>query len=121
MLNKSKLKERKGERMHIDDNLTSKERKTQKKLREVVREKRERERKKAENRIQEDTDKWGMIYMGWERRETEEKFLEEGEKKRRGTGEKRYKEQMNKKIDGQRKRKPEKKHKRGKSLPKEYN
>jgi hypothetical protein len=33
-----------------------------------------------------------------ERGETEEKFLEEGEKK-------------NKKVDGQRKRKPEKKHK----------
>jgi hypothetical protein len=44
-LNKSKLKERKGERMYIDDNLTSEERKTQKKLREVAREKREREKK----------------------------------------------------------------------------
>jgi hypothetical protein len=46
-----------------------------------------------------------------ERRETEEKFVEEGEKKRRRTGEKRYKEKVNKKVDGQRKRKPEKKHK----------
>jgi hypothetical protein len=36
--------------------------------------------------MQEDTDKRGMIYMGWERREIEENFLEEGEKryKRRG-------------------------------------
>jgi hypothetical protein len=62
-----------------------------------------------------------MIYVGWERRETEEKILEEGEKKRRRAGEKRYKEEMNKKVDGQRKRKPEKKHKSGKSLSKEYN
>jgi hypothetical protein len=30
MLNKSKLKERKGERMYIDDDLTNEERKTQK-------------------------------------------------------------------------------------------
>jgi hypothetical protein len=40
MLNKSKLKERKGERMYIDDdltNLTNEERKTQKKLTEVAR------------------------------------------------------------------------------------
>jgi hypothetical protein len=37
MLNKSKLKERKGERMYIDDDLTNEERKTQKKLREVAR------------------------------------------------------------------------------------
>jgi hypothetical protein len=48
--------------------------------------------------------------MGWEKRETEEKFLE-GEKKRRRTGEKRYKEKVNKKVNGQRIRKPEKKHK----------
>jgi hypothetical protein len=82
----------------------------------VVKEERDREK-----RIQEDTDKWGMIYMGWERRETEEKFLEEREKKRRRTSKKRYKKEMNKKVDGQRKLKPEKKHKRGKSLPKEYN
>jgi hypothetical protein len=40
MLNKSKLKERKGERMYIDDDLTNEERKTQKKLREVAREER---------------------------------------------------------------------------------
>jgi hypothetical protein len=62
-----------------------------------------------------------MIYMGWERREIEENFLEEVEKKRRRTGKERYKEEMNKKVDGHIKRKPEKKHKRGKSLPKEYN
>jgi hypothetical protein len=43
--------------------------------------------------------------------ETEEKFLEEGEKKRRLTDAKRYKEKLNKKVDGQRKRKSEKKHK----------
>jgi hypothetical protein len=34
MLNKSKLKERKGERMYLDDGLTNAVRKTQKKLRE---------------------------------------------------------------------------------------
>jgi hypothetical protein len=33
ILNKSKLKERKGERMYIDDDLTNEEKKTQKKLR----------------------------------------------------------------------------------------
>jgi hypothetical protein len=38
MLNKSKLKERKGEKMYIHDDLTNEERKTQKKLREVARE-----------------------------------------------------------------------------------
>jgi hypothetical protein len=37
MLNKTKLKERKGERMYVDDDLTNEERKTQKKLREVAR------------------------------------------------------------------------------------
>jgi hypothetical protein len=39
------LKERKGERKYIDDNLTSEERKTQKKLREVVKEERDREKR----------------------------------------------------------------------------
>jgi hypothetical protein len=39
------LKERKGERMYIDDNLTSEERKTQKKLREVAKEERDREKR----------------------------------------------------------------------------
>jgi hypothetical protein len=38
MLNKSKLKERKGERMYIDDDLRKDERKTQKKLTEVAKE-----------------------------------------------------------------------------------
>jgi hypothetical protein len=38
ILNKSKLKERKGERMYIDDGLTNEEKKAQKKLREVTRE-----------------------------------------------------------------------------------
>jgi hypothetical protein len=45
MLNKSKLKERKGERMYIGDDLTNEERKTQKKLREVAREGRDRGKK----------------------------------------------------------------------------
>jgi hypothetical protein len=39
------------------------------------------------------------------------KKILEGEKKRRGTGEKRYKEKVNEKLIGQTKRKPEKKHK----------
>jgi hypothetical protein len=51
-----------------------------------------------------------MVYMGLERGGTEETFLEEGDKKRRRTGEKKYKVKVNKKIDGQRKQKPEKKH-----------
>jgi hypothetical protein len=42
MLNNSKLKERTGERMYIHDDLTNEERKTQKKLREVAREERNR-------------------------------------------------------------------------------
>jgi hypothetical protein len=37
--------------------------------------------------------------------------LKEGEKKRKRTCEKRCKEKVNKKVGGQRKRKPEKKHK----------
>jgi hypothetical protein len=41
-LNKSKLKERKGKRIYINDGLTKEERKTQKKLREVDREERDR-------------------------------------------------------------------------------
>jgi hypothetical protein len=41
MLNKSK-KERKGERMYIDDDLTNEESKRQKKFREVAREGRDR-------------------------------------------------------------------------------
>jgi hypothetical protein len=39
---KSKLKERKSEGMYINDDLTNEERKTQKKLREVARGKRDR-------------------------------------------------------------------------------
>jgi hypothetical protein len=35
--------------------------------------------------------------MGWERGETEENFLEVGEKKKRRTGQIRYKEKVNKK------------------------
>jgi hypothetical protein len=45
--------------MYIHDYLTNDERKTQKKLRKVARE--ERDRKKGENRIQKDTDKRRMI------------------------------------------------------------
>jgi type II secretory pathway predicted ATPase ExeA len=44
MLNKCKLKERKGEKTYIDHDLTNKERKTQKKLTEVAREERDREK-----------------------------------------------------------------------------
>ncbi|KAH0814792.1 hypothetical protein GEV33_007999 [Tenebrio molitor] len=42
MLSKSKLKEKKGERMYIDDDLTKEERETQKQLRELAREERDR-------------------------------------------------------------------------------
>jgi PIN domain nuclease of toxin-antitoxin system len=42
MLSKSKLKEKKGERIYIDDDLTKEERDTQKKLRELAREERDR-------------------------------------------------------------------------------
>jgi hypothetical protein len=42
MLHKSKLKERKGEKMYVDDDLTNEERKTQKKLRKVTRKERDR-------------------------------------------------------------------------------
>jgi hypothetical protein len=85
--------------IYIDDE----ERKTQKKLREVARKERDRgKRVKIEYRKRQILDEIG---------ETEETFLEEGEKKRRRTGEKRYKEKVNKKVDGQRKRKQEKKHK----------
>ncbi|KAH0815248.1 hypothetical protein GEV33_007543 [Tenebrio molitor] len=42
MLSKGKLKEKKGERMYIDDDLTKEERETQKKLRELVRAERDR-------------------------------------------------------------------------------
>jgi hypothetical protein len=45
MLNKSKLKERKGERTYINDDLTNEQRKTQKKLRELAREERDRGKK----------------------------------------------------------------------------
>jgi hypothetical protein len=42
MLNKSKLKEKKGERIYIDDDLTKEEKETQKKLRELAREEKDR-------------------------------------------------------------------------------
>jgi hypothetical protein len=41
MLHKSKLKERKGEKMYVDDDLTNEERKTQKKLRRATRKERD--------------------------------------------------------------------------------
>jgi hypothetical protein len=47
-------------RMYIDDDLTKVVRETQKKLRELAREERDR-RKKGENRIQENTDKRGVV------------------------------------------------------------
>jgi hypothetical protein len=40
-ISKSKFKEKKGERMYIDDDLTKEERETQKKLRELAREERD--------------------------------------------------------------------------------
>jgi hypothetical protein len=46
--------------MYIDDDLTKEERETQKKLRELAREERDRG-KKGENRIQENTDKRGLV------------------------------------------------------------
>jgi hypothetical protein len=52
MLNRSKLKERKGERMYIDDDLTNEERKTQKILREVTREERGKRVKIGYRKIQ---------------------------------------------------------------------
>jgi hypothetical protein len=113
MLNKSELKERKGERMYIDDDLTNEERKTQKKLRGVAREERDRgKRVKIVYRKIQINREW---FIWDEKGETEEKCLKVGEKKRRRTGEKRYKKKVNKKVDGQRKRKPEKKHE-GESL-----
>jgi hypothetical protein len=61
MLNKSTLKERKGDRIYIEDDLTNEERKTQKKLREVARE--ERDRGKRMKNI----DKRGIVK--WDERE----------------------------------------------------
>jgi hypothetical protein len=80
MLNKSKLKERKGERMYIDDNLTNEERKAEKKLREVAREERGITRKIGYRKI-EINGEW-FIRDDRGEKETEEKCLE-GEKKRR--------------------------------------
>jgi hypothetical protein len=59
-LNKSKLKERKGERMYICRS------RSDKRSQERWLEKRGRE--KGENRIQENTDKRGMVYVMRERR-----------------------------------------------------
>jgi hypothetical protein len=79
--------------------LTNEERKIQKKLREVAREERDKGKsvKIGYRKIQINGE-----WFKWD--ETEEnlnkKFLEEGEKKRRRTDEKRYKEKVNKKVDG---------------------
>jgi hypothetical protein len=101
MLNKSKLKERKGE-------------KTKHKRRQVAREERDKGNvvKIGYRKIQINGE-----WFNWdERGETEEKILEEEEKMRRRIGEKRYKEKVNKKVDERRKRKAEKKQKgKGKS------
>jgi hypothetical protein len=61
MLNKSTLKERKGDSIYIEDDLTNEERKTQKKSREVARE--ERDRGKRMKNI----DKRGIVK--WDERE----------------------------------------------------
>jgi hypothetical protein len=96
MINKSILKERKGKRMYIADDLTKEERETQKKLRELAREERDRgKRVKIGYRKIQISGEW----FRWN--EIEENFLEEGENKKRRPGEKRYKEKVNKKVKGQ--------------------
>jgi hypothetical protein len=70
MLNKSKLKERKGERMYIDDDLTNEDRKTLKKLREVAREEKDRgKRVKMGYRKIQINGKWFI----WDEREVKQK------------------------------------------------
>jgi hypothetical protein len=87
----------------IDHDLTKKERKPHKKLREVAREERDREnRVKIGHRKIQINGEW---FISDERRK---KFRQRGEKKGRQTGEKRYKEKVNKKVGRQRKRKLEK-------------
>jgi hypothetical protein len=78
--------------------LITEERKTQKKLREVAREDRDRGRR---------------VKIGYRKKQINGEWFiwEEGVKKRRRTAEKGYKEKVNKKVSGQRKRKSEKKHK----------
>jgi hypothetical protein len=101
-----KLKERKGEKTYIDRDLTNKERKTQKKLREVAREERDRgKRVKIGYRKIQINGEWFISD------ETRKKFRRRAEKKGRQTSEKRYKKKVNKKVGRQRKRKLEKKHK----------
>jgi hypothetical protein len=64
MLNKSKLKERKGQRMYTDDDLTNEEKKSQKKLREVAGEERVRgKRVKIGDREIQINREW-LMYMG---------------------------------------------------------
>jgi hypothetical protein len=61
-------------------------------------------------------------WFTWDDREEKlKKTFLEGEKKKRRTGEKRYKGKVNKKVYGQRKRKPEKKHKGESSYRKSTN
>jgi hypothetical protein len=52
------LKEREGERMYIDDHLTNEERKTQKNLREVPRERGRRKKVKIGYRKRQINDEW---------------------------------------------------------------
>jgi hypothetical protein len=64
MLNKSKLKERKGQRMYTDHDLTNEEKKSQKKLREVAGEERVRgKRVKIGDREIQINREW-LMYMG---------------------------------------------------------
>jgi hypothetical protein len=114
-------KERKGERMYIDDDLTNEGRKTQKKLREVAREERDKGKREKIGYRKIQVNGEGFI---WDERErerkrgkTEETFLEEGEKKRRREDEPVRKgkgKRWTKKTD------IGKEAQRGKSPPKEY-
>jgi hypothetical protein len=71
MLNKSKLKEKKDERMYIDDDLIKGERETQKKLRELARKERDRgKRVKIGYRKIQINGEW----FRWERGETRKNF-----------------------------------------------
>jgi hypothetical protein len=70
MLNKNKSKERKGERMCIDDDLTNKERKTQRKLREVTRKERDRRKRvKIGYRKIQINGEWFICFFIWDERE----------------------------------------------------
>jgi hypothetical protein len=84
--------------MYIDDDLTKEERETQKKLRELAREERDRGKrvKIGYRKIQINGD-----WFRWDKRQ--EKLKKE--RIRRRLGEKMYKEKVNKKVEGQRHRK----------------